>query len=91
MLSGVAQGTLSVYRITTTQDQHTSFKLEKPKRLILAHPERYMPSVNMAKLQIATALAYMQNTFNWNHVEWNFQNNLFPQHFRRPILLFALN
>lgn len=25
----------------------------------------------------------MQNTFNQNHAEWNFQNNLFPQHFMK--------
>lgn len=25
----------------------------------------------------------MQNTFNQNHVEGNFQNNFFPQHFTK--------
>jgi len=42
-----------------------------------------MRSVNIAKLEIGKALAYVQNTFNQNHAKWNFQNYLFPHHFMR--------
>lgn len=49
----------------------------------MAPSARQMLSVNTSKLKIAKALAYMQNTFNQNHAEGNFQDNLFPQHFTK--------
>lgn len=71
--SRAVRGRLLFYRAPLTQEQLTSLRLEKPKSFILiTHCKTY-----------AKASAYMQNTFNQNHAEGNFQNNLFPQHFTK--------